>query len=253
MREAQIFPSSNLVPENLLRFHIFFDEPGFSDQVLSAVSLIDDEGKEVQHAFLDLAQGLWDQTGTRLTLMLHPGRIKSGLVASRSMGAALERGRSYRLVLNLGMLVDGANNAIQSHSFQISLPEKSVIDIESWRLNTPPEKTNDALRISVNRALDRQSLEHAFAVQNAAAEDVAFSTSTADNEHTVLLTPLKPWVAGEYTLVVNSELEDTAGNRPNQRFETSADFDVNAEVSNMKPMPVSNLSMDSKAIAFAIC
>jgi hypothetical protein len=253
MRPAQIFPSGNLVPENLLRFHIFFDEPGFSDQVLSAVSLIDDEDKEVRHAFLDLAQGLWDPTGTRLTLMLHPGRIKSGLVASNAMGAALERGRSYRLMINLGMLVDGANNAVQTHSFQISSPEKTDIDIASWKLNTPSEKTNDVLSISVNRALDRQSLEHAFAVQNAAGQDVAFSISTADNERTVLLTPLVAWAAGEYTLFVNPELEDTAGNRPNQRFETSADVGVNAEVSSIKPMPARNLSMGSRAVAFAIC
>jgi hypothetical protein len=222
LRRAQVFPSGEFVPENLLRFHIFFDTPGFSDQVLSAVRLIDNSGNEVPHAFLDLAQGLWDPTGTRLTLLLHPGRIKSGLQSNLSMGSVLTTGQTYCLMLNMDMLLGAANRGIQAHTFKVSSPSTSAIDFTGWQLSKPSARTYEALQITFDRTMDRMGLDNAFSIQDDKGRYVRFRLSIGRNERTVLLTPLKSWGTGGHSLIVRTDMEDVGGNRLQAGFQSTA-------------------------------
>jgi hypothetical protein len=84
----QVFPSANEIPTNLLRFHIRFEETPEVFDVSTAIRLIDSAGVAIDHVFLDLNEGLWSSDGLTLTVMLHPGRIKTGLVASGYLGNA---------------------------------------------------------------------------------------------------------------------------------------------------------------------
>lgn len=49
---------------------------------------------------LAMPDGLWDPEGRRLTLFLHPGRIKRGVAMHEALGLALRPGRRYRLVVD---------------------------------------------------------------------------------------------------------------------------------------------------------
>jgi Bacterial Ig-like domain len=221
LHQVRIFPTGGYVPENLLRIHVFFNSPGLADQVLSAFQLLDSAGNEVPHPFLDLSQGLWDPSGTRLTLLLHPGRIKSGLNASQSMGTALHAYQNYSLLLNMRMLLGDAYEGVQSYSFTVLPAITSAIDIASWRLNKPAEQTYDALEVSFDRCIDISSLDNSFVIQDSHGAEIPHTLSVSENEKKAVITPHSAWLAGRYTLLVSPDLEDVAGNQFVISFESA--------------------------------
>ena len=77
-------PSAAEVPANLLRLSIVFAAP-VEGAVLPRIALTHADGSAVQEPFLP--QELWSPDGKILTLLLHPGRVKTGLIAGRAMGA----------------------------------------------------------------------------------------------------------------------------------------------------------------------
>jgi hypothetical protein len=101
---VEVFPAG-AVPANLLRWHLVFDRLA-NDVGAEAIALLDRSGQPVRDAFVDLPEGLWDATGTRLTLLLHPGRIKRGLRSSTRFGGALAQGGDMCLQIDLDRLLD---------------------------------------------------------------------------------------------------------------------------------------------------
>src|SRR5262245_8015553 len=86
-RVVAVGPSGLAVPENLLRISIRFDVAP-EGQVLRHLSLATVDGRPLHEPFLD--QELWSPDGRVLTLLLHPGRVKTGLIAHEQLGAILE-------------------------------------------------------------------------------------------------------------------------------------------------------------------
>ncbi len=217
---AQVFPSAGTVPENLLRFHVFFNRPPPVDRLREAVRLVYDEDQPVPHAFLDLDQGLWDADGVRLTLLLHPGRIKSGLAAQQALGPALDRGRRYQLQLDLSLLNETPAPAPQwhRHAFQVRAPIDSTAEPAKWRLTLPPAASRDPLAIDFGRSMDRLGLEHGLHLVADNGVAIDFQLRIAAGEQLVFLTPSCPWAPQLFTLLVSPTLEDVAGNRPTEPF-----------------------------------
>jgi len=101
---TQIYPSGEQLPENLLRFYIYFSNPmqrGFS---LKYIKLLDDQGNDVKNVFLQYKQELWSPDQKRLTLPFEPGRIKRGVGQNLKLGPALQEGRYYKLVIDRNWL-----------------------------------------------------------------------------------------------------------------------------------------------------
>ena len=94
---SAVYPSSNELPENLLKFYIHFSHPMSVGNVYDYIHLLDQQGDEVELPFLELGEELWDYDTQRLTLLFDPGRIKSGLVPNLEEGLALEEGGTYSL------------------------------------------------------------------------------------------------------------------------------------------------------------
>jgi hypothetical protein len=86
-----IFPSNNVMPRGLLRFLIFFSAPMQPGHVRGNVVLLDADGQEIDGAFLDLAQELWDPSRQRLTMLLDPVEPK------------LKPGQYYTLIVDKGL------------------------------------------------------------------------------------------------------------------------------------------------------
>ena len=74
-----IFPSSDALPENLLRFYVHFSAPMQSGGVQDHIVLLGSDGQPVVAAFLELTTELWGPAMRRLTVLLDPGRIKRGV------------------------------------------------------------------------------------------------------------------------------------------------------------------------------
>ncbi len=79
----QVYPSIDLLPENLLKFYVYFSAPMSRGRIYKHIHLKNEAGEEIELPFLEIDEELWDPTMTRLTLFIDPGRIKLGAVSCR--------------------------------------------------------------------------------------------------------------------------------------------------------------------------
>ena len=87
-----IYPTSDVLPENLLRFYFCFNTPMKRDEALQHIYMVDAEGNIDNRAFMEFKQELWSADGKRLTLLFDPGRIKRGVSTNLELGPALLEG-----------------------------------------------------------------------------------------------------------------------------------------------------------------
>ena len=95
-RVMGISPAGDTVPENLLRFYVWFSAPMSREAGLPHVTLIDERSGVVADAFLPVDGGFWNHDFTRYTLFFDPGRVKVGILPNERMGRPLVAGRRYR-------------------------------------------------------------------------------------------------------------------------------------------------------------
>jgi len=76
---AQVYPSSGILPSNLLKLYVYFSAPMQRGGVWSHIHLLNQSGHAVDLPFLEIDQELWDPENLRLTILFDPGRIKRGV------------------------------------------------------------------------------------------------------------------------------------------------------------------------------
>ena len=217
----RIYPTSDLLPENQLKFYIHFSAPMSRGEAYRHVHLVDSSGKEVEAVFLELREELWDGKGQRFTLYFEPGRVKRGLKPREELGPVLYEGRSYTLVVD-DLWRDATRVPLKAgarKTFSVGPPDDALIDPASWKLETPPAGSIEPLVVRFGEPLDHAQLEHVVSVATASGEIVAGSILTADHESRWQFTPQRPWSAGKYQLVAETTLEDLAGNSIGRPFE----------------------------------
>ncbi len=96
-RVTAVYPSADVLPENLLKLYVHFSTPMARGEAYRHVRLEDSAGRLVERPFLEIGEELWDPQGRRLTLLFDPGRIKRGLVPRQEEGPILEEGKAYTL------------------------------------------------------------------------------------------------------------------------------------------------------------
>ena len=74
-----IYPESDTLPENALKFYFQFSKPMRTGQSLQFICLLNKNKDTLYNVFLNLQPELWSSS-TVHTLWLDPGRIKRGLV-----------------------------------------------------------------------------------------------------------------------------------------------------------------------------
>src|SRR3569833_3615118 len=90
-------PSGARVPANHHRISIRFATQ-VEGPVLPRISLLHVDGSQIEEPFLE--QELWSPDGHVLTILLHPGRVKSGLIARAELGPILSVGDNVSLALD---------------------------------------------------------------------------------------------------------------------------------------------------------
>lgn len=88
------------IPANALRWYVEFSAPMERGDVLTHIRLLDAAGRQVKGAFLEVPEELWDPSGTRVTILFDPGRVKRGVRTNLESGAPLVAGRRYKLVVD---------------------------------------------------------------------------------------------------------------------------------------------------------
>ncbi len=218
---AQVYPSSDRLPENVLRFYIHFSAPMSRGEAYDHLRLLDTAGRRVESPFLEVGEELWDPSGTRFTLLLDPGRIKRGLKPREDLGPVLEAGKKYTLEIDRGWSNARGNPLRETYrkTFQAVASVEQSPDPKTWRLHPPPAGTTRRLDVTFPAPLDHALLERLLRLTDPAGQPVPGTVTIGDAETRWQFTPARPWQAGEYQLMVDPALEDVAGNSVGRPFE----------------------------------
>jgi hypothetical protein len=206
-RAVLVQPSGPRVPANLLRISIRFASQ-VEGPVLPRLELLRSDGRKIQQPFLE--QELWSPDGKVLTVMMHPGRVKSGLIARAEMGPILSVGDDVSLAL------DG--HPIKRWS--VGPSDEAGPVISAWKVSTMRAESPQPLVVTFDGPIDGRDVGY-LAIADAGGIRVSGRAKLAIGESAWSFTPSTPWRAGAYKLVVRGTLEDPAGNRLGSRFETS--------------------------------
>src|SRR6185436_14165442 len=220
-RIVAVFPSRDVLPENLLKFYLHFSAPMARREAYLRVRLLDGSGKPVELPFLEIGEELWDRPATRLTLLFDPGRIKRGLKPREDSGPALEEGKSYTLVVDAAW-PDAEGRPLQQgfrKAFKVVAPDEKQPDPKAWTVTAPGAGTRDPLTVVFHEPLDEAMLHRSLTVTDAAGSPVAGRIEIDREETRWRFHPAAAWRAGSCALVVDAVLEDLAGNSIERPFE----------------------------------
>ena len=206
-----VSPAGPRVPENLLRIELRFDAALRQPIDLRHVRLLDARGAEIEAPFLDLP--LPGRDGHTVTLLLHPGRIKTGVAPNLALGPALHAGEAVTLV------VDGpAMRTPLRKTWVVTAALRQPIDPSAWRFEPLSAGSMAPLQVVLDRPLAAGAL-HRLAIADAQGRKLAGSVRMDGDEQRWQFTPARPWLAGAHSLRVHPALEDVAGNRLCAAFE----------------------------------
>jgi len=237
-----VFPSAKELPENQLRFYVFFSAPMGFEGGSAHVSLLASDGSLIPNAFLPLDVALWNNERTRYTMLFDPGRVKTGILPNQQDGRPLQAGKSYTLVIDRNWTDSHGVPLVDSYkrSFQVGPPEKRPIVPSAWNLDVPRADSVDSLKVSFLRSMDYALLHRALVVINSRGESVKGEMFVQKDETEWRFTPLTPWSYSEYRLLIFPVLEDPSGNRVNRSFEVEStalkiDQDQSSRYLSFKP------------------
>ncbi|MCB9397802.1 MAG: hypothetical protein H6510_08305 [Acidobacteria bacterium] len=215
------WPAADVLPQNLLRFYLTFSQPMKRAWDVKHIILLD-SGVPIETAFVEIDAGLWNEAATRLTLILHPGRVKRGVGSHEAMGPVLQAGHHYQLKIE--GLQDAYGQVIEPWSthFVVGEPDFDSPDPGRWNLELPHANSRDALFLEVPEEIDPFILQRSLSIHGPKGK-ILGAISLMRNQW--VFTPLQPWPQGDFRLHFESFIEDWAGNRPGRLFESASPDD----------------------------
>ncbi|MEO0813140.1 MAG: hypothetical protein AAFY60_09780, partial [Myxococcota bacterium] len=226
-RVRAIYPRSPVVPENLLRFYVYFTEPMAEGDFLEHIQLRDlDSGEVLTGVFFDNLYELWTPDRKRITLLVDPGRVKTGLDANQRFGRAFVAGHRYGLdVLPTWKSISGVPlGEGYTHCFRATSEDRERIKPNEWTLELPETGTIDGVTVQFHKTVDHVSVGQFLRVLDNQQRPVPgrWLLSPADDE--VTFVPTTPWrgTIEEYVLEVALRFEDVVGNNVNASFDHTA-------------------------------
>ena len=103
--------------------------------------------------------------------------------------------------------------------FKVIAPDDVQPSTKNWKVLAPPADSTSPLEVRFAESLDHGMLERVLQVKNATGEIIDGKIEISKFETLWKLTPKSPWKPGEYSLDVDTDLEDLAGNSVAKPFE----------------------------------
>jgi hypothetical protein len=117
---------------------------------------------------------------------------------------------------------DAQNRPLRKEStkhFRVGPPIDEAIDPAQWRISVPPRDSREPLTIDFPRPLDHALLQRMLTVRSVLGKPVPGEELVSREERRWELRPTDAWPPGRFEVVVDSALEDLAGNRIGRAFE----------------------------------
>jgi hypothetical protein len=218
---TNIYPTASVLPENLLKFYVHFSAPMSRGNIYDYIRLLKEDGKQVELPFLEIDEELWNDEMTRLTIFIDPGRIKRGVLPLEDVGPALEAGKRYSLVI-YSAWKDGAGRPLKEgfqKAFSVDAPDREPPDPSQWKIQLPASGTQTPLVVLFPESMDNALLQRVIHVTDTSGKPVSGHIVLSDQERHWSFEPLGPWKAGQHQLVVQTTIEDLAGNNIGKPFD----------------------------------
>jgi len=218
---SHVFPSSDVLPENLLRLYIRFSNPMQRGRATANIETRGPDGMPVPDILYRSPVELWDRSMTCLTILLDPGRLKRGVGPNRALGPPLAAGLRYTLAIGTGMMdmYGRPLNETFARSFIVSDAVRTPIVVEEWKISPPAAGRYESLELSFPRPLDWAQLWQGIAVTSATGQPIDGRMDIDLGETRWRFTPDEPWHAGGHIVCVSPDLEDICGNTPYRPFD----------------------------------
>jgi len=213
-------PACPEVPANLLKFYVHFSRPMREGrEVFARIRLLDARGEEIGAPWRDTE--LWTEDAKRLTLWIHPGRVKQGVNLREQLGPILQPGESYTLVVDATMRDTTGQPLAREfrRTYSATAEVHTRLDLATWQIQPPKAGTRQPLRVVSPVVLD-----HALALRCLRVRGVQGATALDEDGRIWTFTPAAEWKASPYTLAADAWMEDVAGNT----FERVFDNDMTA-------------------------
>lgn len=232
-----VYPTSSVLPRNVLKFYLHFSAPMQQGNVYRHLTLEKADGTKLESPFLEISEELWDHTGTRLTLLFDPGRVKQGLIPREEDGPIFEVGESYRFTIHSHWPdANGHSLAVDTvKTFSIGQDDLDQPNPRNWKVHPPPrghatsQKSQDnsavmttsgaGLRIDVPESLDHALFQRCIVILDQQRMRVEGDIEIFNDEKSWLFKPRRDWQAGDYTIEIDDIIEDLAGNSIGRPFE----------------------------------
>jgi hypothetical protein len=211
---TNIFPSSDMLPENLLRFYVCFSHPMQRGRAQAEILILGPDGQPSPDVLYRAPVELWDRSMRQLTILLDPGRLKRGVGPNRELGPPLKDGQTYTLAVGQGM-TDIFGNQLSNpvyKRFDVNEAIRDPILVEQWKLVLPLAESRQPLTLTFPRPLDWALFPHAIVVESACGQPINGQVEISHTETRWAFVPTVPWNKSSYRVRVASDLEDLCGN-----------------------------------------
>ena len=226
---TSVYPGHASLPQNVLRMYLQFSNPMRQGDSYRHIQFMDKSGDTIDSPYLEIAQELWSDDGTRLTLLFDPGRIKQGLDRHEELGPPFRIGETYTMVVSSDWSVQALHPSRRGtlreefrHTFSIVEPDRIQPSVDRWQVTAPAVESNEALHVRFDEPLDFGMLQHSLQVYLSESEvPVPGEVKVSEDGREWHFVPEQHWKGGEYRVVANPRLEDRSGNSLAQPFERS--------------------------------
>ena len=217
---VRILPTAKVVPANLLKFYIEFNQPMREGrEIFDRIHLRDLQTNQLVHDPWRRRE-LWFDDSKRLTLWIHPGRIKQGVNLREQFGPVLLPGRKYELILDRTIQNPNGRQlaAPVRFAFQTSDELRKRVSLDQWKIVVPEEKPLRKLTVHTDRPLDPFLVRRYLKVHSLPGDrEIPCQIDWSQSHTQFALTG--NWIPGKYRLTALDFLEDLAGNTPERVFD----------------------------------
>ncbi|WP_394780189.1 hypothetical protein [Undibacterium sp.] len=191
---------------------LYLDTPLNSPLDMRYVRLLDAAGSPIDGALLDVA--LPGRDGLSVSILMHPGRIKTGVGPNSSMGMALHEGQTVTLEV-----ADPQLQGVTKKTWTVAPALRQRIDPQHWIVHAPASGSREPVRLEFGAGLDAGAAQ--LIAVAAAGRRLPGKSMLVNGETGWRFTPSSPWRSGSYAVRVHPAIEDPAGNRLCSAFEAA--------------------------------
>ena len=218
---SAIYPETNEIPENVLKFYITFSQPMREGDFLKHILLLDNKGNNLKGVFFDNLYELWSSNHKQLTLIVDPGRVKTGLREHEKNGRALKIGESYRLIVNISWKSIKGNYLKEAFTKKFTVIAEDIVPPNAENINVSNIEINskNPINIEFNEALDVLQLkDYVRILENESVVNGTFKI--LDFGKQLQFKPVAFWEQKNYRLQIDKRLEDIAANNFSGKFDS---------------------------------